>query len=602
MVAPGMPGYNSIGGDKTMKIVTWLQREILEEVQMSVGEIFGVSAETLKLDFPPETERGAHFTVKCFSLAKIVKKSPEHIASKIVETIKGKGNPLFESVVAVGPYLNIKVPPHAFFSSAIEASRRGFGASIMAGQGPTVMIEYVSPNTNKPLHLGHIRNGSLGIALVKIFRAVGYKVIAANLVNDRGVHICKSMLAYQKWGEASTPESLGMSGDAFVGRWYVRFAKEAANHPYLEEEAQEMLVHWEQGDSNVLALWKQMNSWVYEGFRETYRRFQWEFDVFFYESETYRYGVDLVKDGLQRGVFQVAEDGSVIAVLPEDKFPKDANAIPQRVTLLRKDGTSVYMTQDIYTAWLKVTKFGLHRSVYVVGDEQVEHFKRLFAILNMLGFEWSDRCFHLSYGMVNLPEGRMKSREGTVVDANDLLDKVTDLAKKRIREGLTPLPEVEVDRRAKTIAHGALTFFILNVTPHLTMEYDPNASLQIEGQTGAYCQYSYARCCSILRKVVVEGESPDYEQLGSEEEIQLVRLLLQFSDEVGRAAERMSPAIVARYVANLCLAFNRFYQECSIRYAPTGGLKVARLELTRSAACVIKEALALLNISVLEEM
>ena len=414
-------------------LIASIKTEILTAVEAACQNGFGQKPEGLKLGYPPQVELG-DFTIECFPLAKQFRQNPAQIAQAIAAEIEPSES--IQSVRAVGPYLNVKVHNHALFGGVCdEIVRQGenLGNSSM-GQGQRVMVEYLSPNTNKPLHLGHIRNGVLGMTVSKLLEATGHAVIKANLVNDRGVHICKSMLAWLKWGDGGTPETTGTKGDHFVGDWYVRYAQEEEQHPDLERETQAMLRKWESGDPETLKLWEMMNEWVYNGFAETYQKLGLEFDAFYYESHTYNLGKDLIQTGLEKSAFVKAEDGAIIAKLPVDEFGTQRDGSQKVETLLRSDGTSVYITQDLGTAKMKFDEHQLKRSIYVVGSEQNYHFQCLFKLLDMLGFEWAPECYHLSYGMVNLPEGRMKSREGTVIDADDLIEEMLQLAADEIRQ------------------------------------------------------------------------------------------------------------------------------------------------------------------------
>ena len=587
-------------------LIASIKTEILTAVEAACQNGFGQKPEGLKLGYPPQVELG-DFTIECFPLAKQFRQNPAQIAQAIAAEIEPSES--IQSVRAVGPYLNVKVHNRALFGGVCdEIVRQGenLGNSSI-GQGQRVMVEYLSPNTNKPLHLGHIRNGVLGMTVSKLLEATGHAVIKANLVNDRGVHICKSMLAWLKWGDGGTPETTGTKGDHFVGDWYVRYAQVEEQHPDLERETQAMLRKWESGDPETLKLWEMMNEWVYNGFAETYQKLGLEFDAFYYESHTYNLGKDLIQTGLEKGAFVEAEDGAIIAKLPVDEFGTQRDGSQKVETLLRSDGTSVYITQDLGTAKMKFDEHQLKRSIYVVGSEQNYHFQCLFKLLDMLGFEWASECYHLSYGMVNLPEGRMKSREGTVIDADDLIEEMLQLAADEIRQRDSEdrLSDEEVQKRAFAIGLSAIKFYLLRVRPELTINFDPKESISFDGFTGPYCQYAYARCASILRRAQTQdlgSVEADFSLLGNEEELQLVRALIQFPEVVEEAARDFSPARVCNHLFTVAQTVNQFYHKHPVLAAESPPLIKARLALINASAAVIKKALALLGVETLEEM
>ncbi len=588
-----------------MSLAKW-KEDVLREVTLACRTALGRDPEGLEVGYPPEVDLG-DFAVGCFPLARQFRMSADEIARRIAAAAVPR--PPVAAIRAAGPYLNVTLLPDPLFGASIAALREAGGryGDSAAGAGRRVMVEYLSPNTNKPLHLGHLRNAALGIALVRLLEATGHHVIPAILINDRGVHICKSMLAWQRFAAGATPESEGMKGDHFVGKWYVRYAVEAEKDPSLEAAVQEMLRRWEAGDPETLALWKQMNGWVYAGFEETYRRFGMRFDVFYYESDTYRLGKDVIADGLDRGVFARDERGNVVFPLPEKPFGREKDGSLKRVTVLRADGTSLYITQDIGTAVRKVTEHALDSSVYVVGSEQEHHFQCLFAILEALGFPWARACRHLSYGMVYLPEGKMKSREGKVVDADDLIAGMVELAAEEIRrrdpEGR--LAEEEIRRRAENIGVGAIKFYLLRVRPAQSIHFDPAESISFDGFTGPYCQYAYARIFGILEKAAERGVSEagaDFGRLGNAEEKLLLRHLLEFPEEVAAAASEFSPARLATHVFHTARAFNQFYNRHAVLQAEGAALAAARLALVHATALVLRRGLELLGLEVLENM
>lgn len=580
--------------------------QILERI-ITIGEaLYGQKPEGLKIGFPPDISLG-DVTVECFPLAKQFRNSPARIAGSIVEQLHP--DEVILEGTAKGPYINVKIRPSAYFEGVCRSLFESppFKMPPEAPVEERVMVEYLSPNTNKPLHLGHLRNGALGMAVSNLHEAMGHQVTKANLVNDRGVHICKSMLAWQTWGNGQTPESEGLKGDSFVGHWYVRFAKEADKNPSLEKEAQAMLQRWEQGDPEILHIWKMMNEWVYSGFSETYEKMGLQFDAFYYESDTYKYGKDIIEDGLARNVFSKDERENTIFSLPENDFGLDEKGQPKRVTVLRPDGTSLYITQDIGTTVRKVSDRKLDKCVFVVGSEQNFHFECLFTILKALGYDWAVRCHHLSYGMVYLPEGKMKSREGKIVDADDLIDQMAKLAAEEIRQRDPEgnLTQEEILERASKIGVGAIKFYLLRVKPTQDIHFDPQESISFDGFTGPYCQYAYARICGIIRKAEAMGIRADqstFQSLGNDEERALAQQLIQFSNTIRRAALEFNPSLVASYLFNTAKLFNQFYNKHSVIHADTETEKQDRLSLTHSTARILKRGLELLNIDTMARM
>jgi len=583
-----------------------LKTHVLDRISEACRKVFNQTAEGIEIGFPPDLQLG-HFAVGCFPLSKRLRKSPAEIARPLADAISADG--VIESAAAAGPYINFRLANRVFFGGAIDAilaagDRYGNGS---VGRGRRVMVEYLSPNTNKPLHLGHLRNAALGISVSRMLAAADHRLVKSILINDRGVHICKSMLAWERFGQGATPQSEGVKGDHFVGKWYVRYAVEAEKDATLEKGIQDMLKRWEDGDPQTVELWRRMNQWVYDGFAETYRRFGMDFDVFYYESDTYTLGRDVIAEGLQKGVFSRDERGNTVYHLPEKQFGLEKNGAPKKVTVLRPDGTSLYITQDIGTAILKVTQHRLDSSVYVVGSEQEHHFKCLFAMLEALGYPWAPNCHHLSYGMVYLPEGKMKSREGKVVDADDLIAGMVELAEEEIRrrdpEGR--LSDDEVKQRAAVIGTGAIKYYLLRVRPTQSINFDPAESISFDGFTGPYCQYAYARIFGILEKAGqrgIEEHGLDFALLGNIEELLLVKLLIQFPEEVASGVAEYNPSRVAVHVFNTAKAFNQFYNKHPVLQAGSRELAAARLALIKATAVVLKRGLNLLGIDVLENM
>lgn len=583
-----------------------LKETILNKINRATEKALGQVPEHLELGFPPNTELG-HFAFGCFPLAKQFRKSPAEIAKKISEKITP--DDVIQEVNVSGPYLNISIFPDVLFGkfcSEIISENNKYGESSV-GQGTRGMVEFLSPNTNKPLHLGHLRNGALGMSISKILEATGHWVIKANLINDRGVHICKSMLAWKRWGDGSTPESEGLKGDHFVGIWYVRFAQEADKNQTIEDDVQIILQQWEAGDPETVKLWETMNNWVYDGFVETYKNFGLEFDVFYYESDTYKMGKDVVQKGLEKNVFSKDDHDNTVFHLPVAEFGQEKGGEAKKVTLLRPDDTSLYITQDIGASILKIEEHKLYFSIYVVGSEQEYHFKCLFQILSSLGYEWAKDCHHLSYGMVYLPEGKMKSREGKIVDADVLIAEMKKLAADEIRqrdpEGL--LSDDEINHRAKKIGIGAIKFYLLRVRPTQSINFDPAESISFDGFTGPYCQYAYARIFGILAKAQDSAsnlQNCDFSLLGNAEELLLLQQLIQFPEEINNAVQGFNPSKIAVHIFNTAKVFNQFYNKHHVLRAENEKLVTARIALIKATAIVLKKGLNLLGIEVLENM
>ena len=553
------------------------------------------------------------YTVVVFPLLRASKKSPEATATELGEKIVAS-TPEIKSFNVIKGFLNLVVDASFWaqrFAEIVEAKNYGMAEP----SGRTIMIEYSSPNTNKPLHLGHIRNNLLGYSVATILKANGHNVIKVNLVNDRGIHICKSMLAWQLYGGGETPESSGMKGDHLVGKYYVEFdkhykqqVKELVAEGLSEEEAkkkapvmvaaQEMLRKWEAKDPEVYALWERMNGWVYEGFDVTYKAMGVDFDKVYYESQTYLLGKSLVEDGLKKGVFFRKEDNSVWIDL-------EADGLDQKL-LLRGDGTSVYMTQDLGTALSRFEENSLDDMIYVVGNEQNYHFQVLKLVLKKLGYDWSDNIFHLSYGMVELPEGKMKSREGTVVDADDLIADMVGTAREMSAElgKLDGATEEEAMAISEMVGLGALKYFILKVDPKKTMLFDPRESIDFNGNTGPFIQYTHARIRSILRKanetgITVEGYK---EATLLPEEIELIKQLSEYPAVVRTAGEQFAPSVIAAYAYDLAKQFNGYYHDHSILKEENVAVRALRLTLAEQVARIIRSAMSLLGINVPERM
>ena len=555
-------------------------------------------------DFPAESMQVAptrkdfegDYTLVVFPLLKTSHQAPEATATAIGEYLKA-GCPEVSSYNVVKGFLNICLSGTYWLESLqTVAADPNFGT--LPSTGKTVMVEFSSPNTNKPLHLGHVRNNLLGASVSEILKAAGNKVIKSTLVNDRGVHICKSMYAWEKCFDGATPESTGKKGDHLVGDCYVRYAQMEKENPAVLDDVHKMLVDWENGDEHVRALWKMMNGWVFDGFAQTYKALGISFDRTYYESQTYLLGKELVQKGLDMGVFQRDPDGSVWCDLTADGL--------DRKLLLRSDGTSVYMTQDLGTAERRFAEYNLDSHVYVVGNEQDYHFQVLKLVLAKLGFEWADRIYHLSYGMVELPEGKMKSREGTVVDADDLIQSMYEEAKAASEESgkLADMSEEDKNALYHMIGLGALKYFILKVDPKKTMLFNPKESIDFNGNTGPFIQYTHARIRSILRKAQEQGlkaEAADSAVL-SPKEVRLVKILSVYPEKVREAADTFSPAVLANYSYELAKEFNQYYHDTQILREPDATLLSMRLLLIDVVADVLRSAMGLLGIQLPDRM
>ncbi len=589
---------------------------IAQAVARAVKELYGV--ETAPGSIQPQTtkkEFEGNLTIVVFPWVKAARKSPEAVGQEIGEWLVNN-EPAVDRFNVIKGFLNIVIEP-SFWSSVLNHIEHtpGYGTVPVTDESPLVMVEYSSPNTNKPLHLGHVRNNLLGYSLAEILKACGNKVIKTNIVNDRGIHICKSMLAWKKWGEGATPESRGVKGDHLIGDFYVLFDKhykaevasliesgmtkeEAEAASPLMQEARAMLRAWEAKDPEVRGLWETMNSWVYAGFDETYRRMGVDFDKIYYESETYLEGKEKVLEGLEKGLMYRKEDGSVWADL--------TNAGLDHKLLLRSDGTSVYMTQDIGTAKLRYRDFPIDKMIYVVGNEQNYHFQVLSLLLDRLGFKWGKDLVHFSYGMVELPEGKMKSREGTVVDADDLMDDMVETAR-AVSEQLGKLdgctPE-EISAITEMVGLGALKYFLLKVDPRKNMTFNPKESIDFNGNTGPFIQYTYARIRSVLRKAAESGmEIGDYIAVKpGEREVALIQRLADYPSVVAEAGRSYSPALIANYAYELVKEYNQFYHDCSILKEEDAAVRSLRLALSECTARTVKAAMGLLGIKVPERM
>lgn len=579
----------------------------------AVKALYGaeVAAESI-VPSTTKKEFEGNLTIVVFPFLKASHKRPEDTAQEIGEYLVANCEAVEKFNVIKG-FLNITIKP-SFWTSVLQSveATENYGFKPVTDDSRLVMIEYSSPNTNKPLHLGHVRNNLLGFSLAKIMEANGNKVVKTNIVNDRGIHICKSMLAWLKWGNGITPEKAGKKGDHLIGDFYVAFDKhykeelqqlmdggmtkeEAEANSTLMKEARTMLKKWEDGDEEVRSLWRTMNEWVYAGFDETYARMGVSFDKIYYESNTYLEGKEKVLEGLEKGIFYRKDDNSVWADLTAD-------GLDQKL-LLRTDGTSVYMTQDIGTAKLRFQDYPIDQMIYVVGNEQNYHFQVLSLLLDKLGFSWGKDLIHFSYGMVELPNGKMKSREGTVVDADELMDEMIATARKMSEGRLKGVPEEEMDDVYRIIGLGALKYFILKVDPRKNMLFNPQESIDFNGNTGPFVQYTYARIRSVLRKSDEADATTDitaYEP--NEKEIEIIQRIADFPSVVSEAGRTYSPALIANYVFELAKGYNQFYHDYSILKEENGVARAFRLHLSRTVADIIRRGFSLLGVEVPERM
>ena len=589
-----------------------LDKIISQAVSRAVAELYAVevSAESI---VPQATRKEfeGNLTVVVFPFLKASRKSPEATAAELGEWLVAN-EAAVEKFNVVKGFLNISIKSDFWIDVLNDvANADDFGIKPVTDESQLVMVEYSSPNTNKPLHLGHVRNNLLGYSLSLILKANGYKVVKTNIVNDRGIHICKSMLAWQKWGDGITPEKAGKKGDHLIGDFYVLFDKhykdelkalkesglsddEAEKQSTLMQEAREMLRKWEQNDPEIRGLWKTMNEWVYAGFDDTYKRMGVDFDKIYYESDTYLEGKDLVLGGIEKGIMYRKEDNSVWADLTADGL--------DHKLLLRGDGTSVYMTQDIGTAKLRYQDYPIDKMVYVVGNEQNYHFQVLALLLDKLGFKWGKDLVHFSYGMVELPHGKMKSREGTVVDADDLMDEMINSAAEASAERMKDIPADEAAEIARVIGLGALKYFLLKVDPRKNMMFNPQESIDFNGNTGPFIQYTYARIQSVLRRAQEQAAALTVKPVPSEKEVTLIQKIADFPSVVEDAGRNYSPAVIANYCYDLAKEYNQFYHDYPILKEEDENVRAMRLLLSSVTARTLKSAVALLGIEMPNRM
>jgi len=601
-----------------MKPGTQMESVLRTGIKEAVRKLYNgeVTDELIQIQETRKDFKG-DFTIVVFPLLRFSKNTPEKTAETIGKYLM-ESFPSISGFNVIKGFLNLEISDKWWVDYLADmVSDKNLMKKCHSGKSETILVEYSSPNTNKPLHLGHVRNNLLGFSLYRILSACGHKVIRTNIVNDRGIHICKSMLAWQKFGMGETPESSGMKGDHLVGTYYVLFEKEyrkqaddlisggmdpaeAKNNAPLMKEAREMLLKWEAGDPDTIDLWKRMNSWVYAGFDETYKRLGVDFDKIYYESDTYKLGRDLVYDALEKGLLNKNGDNSIWVDLTAEGLDKKL--------LLRSDGTAVYMTQDIGTAALRYEEHKFNRCIYVVGNEQNYHFQVLKAVLKKMGYPWSDGLFHFSYGMVELPEGKMKSREGIVVDADDLITEMIETAKEVSLElgKLSDYSDEESREIFRMIGMGALKYFILKVDPRKNMTFNPAESIDFNGNTGPFIQYTYTRIRSVFRKAgqmkvsVSASFNPDVK--AGPKEVQLIRLLRRFTATVIEAADGYSPAIIANYCYELAREYNQFYHDFSILGEPDPSVRDLRLVISEVTGRILKQGMDLLGIEMPERM
>jgi len=571
-----------------------LKTEILREVHRSLKEIYKQEFEPLELGKPPENV-DAEFSLGCFVLAKQLHRNPAEIAREVAQNLR---LPLWvESVKGIGPYLNFKIHVDILHETVLtEALNKKDTFGYKNTDNPeTILVEYSSPNTNKPLHLGHIRNNVLGMAVVNLLKSRGHNVIPASIMNDRGIHICKAMVGYLHFAEEKTPEELKMKGDHFVGWCYVQFEMASRENPALMEEARNMLRAWESENPEVVQLWKKMNEWVYRGFHETYGKLGSKFDLIQYESILYKLGKKIVNRGLESGVFYRKDDGSVW-------FDLSGNGLDEKA-IIRSDGTSLYVTQDLGVALERFENYNLDRSIYVVASEQDYHFRGLLEILKRLDFSWANRCRHLSYGMVFLPEGKMKSREGKVVDADQLIDQMRELSLRVMEKSHIKIDMDNPENIAEAVGMGAIKYYILKFNPKKSIHFDPEQSLSFEGATGAYIQYTFARIQSLLKKAGI-SDLAHFEagMLETSIELEVTRNLMRYPEVLETSTQNYNPSRLAGYLWELAKSYNVFYTHNPVIKAEQHALKKARLSLSAAVAACLKSGLNILGIEAVTQM
>lgn len=566
-------------------------------IQKATQKAFPKITIEIKIEYPHDPANGDYACNIAMQLASQTKQNPREIAEKIIKNLE-KADFIKKTEIAGPGFINFWLNKQYLSKNltTILKQKEKYGSSIV-GKNKKIMVEYSSPNTNKPLHLGHIRNNAIGIALANILKFLGYKVILASIINDRGIHICKSMLAYKLFGKGETPQSTGRKGDHFVGDYYVLYNEKLKEDPSLEEKAREMLKKWEKGDKETIELWEKMNNWVYEGFDKTYKKIGSNFDIEYFESEVYKKGREIILKALEKGVCEKIE-GNAIAI-DLSKYGLGDKEQGKKV-LIRSDGTSMYITMDIHLAVKRFADYKLDELIYIVGDEQIYHFKVLFKILELFGYKWAKKLHHLHYGMINLPEGKMKSREGKTVDADNLIEELEKMAQEEIKKRREDIKGPKLKDLASKIALAAIKYYILKVNHESTMTYDPKKSLDFEGDTGPYLQYTHARICSILKKAKPEHEF-NGNLLKEKEEIDLMRKLSLFPEIIFDAGNYYRPHEITLYLYELAQEFNSFYTKIPVLKVEED-TKNARLHLIKATAQIIKNGLELMGIEAVEKM
>jgi len=563
---------------------------MFEEEVIKLLEKSGIKAAVDKLETPPQEEFG-DLSFPCFELAKTQRKNPMEIANEVASKLKIPKDSIVQKIEVEGAYINFFFDYSKFSQHVLKQilnKKENYGKG---NEKQKIMIEYSGPNTNKPLHIGHLRNDSIGMSVSNILEFSGNHVIRTNIINDRGVHICKSMFAYQKWGAGRTPEKENKKGDHFVGDFYVMSERELKEDPSLEEEIHKMLKKWEEGDKEVRKLWKKMNGWAIGGIKETYKLFGSRFDLWPLESEFYDKAKPVIEEGLRKGIIFKNGDGDVVAKLEPE--------LPNKV-VVRSDGTTVYITNDIALTKHRFEKYNIDKCIWVVATEQNLHFKQLFKIFELLGYKWARNCYHLGYGLVNLPSGRMKTREGNVVDADNLIEEETELAKQEILMRDKKISKKELEERARKIALAAIKYYLLNVEPIKDVLFDPNKAISFEGNTGPYIQYAYTRCSSILNKAK-KWKNVFIESLNDEEK-KLVKLLSNFPKVAQQTAKDLKPNYICNYSYELATTFNNFYEKHRVINAETKELKNFRLTLVKTTQGILGKCLELMGIKPVEKM
>ncbi len=587
---------NNIDNKEKIKIlISELVVDVLEKKEMP-DELINIENINNLLQTPPNQELG-DFSLPVFVFSKSLKKAPNEIAEELSKKINTKmineKVKEIESVKSMGAYVNFFLNKSIIINSLkiIHKEKEKFGSFKKIKE--VILVESPSPNTNKPLHLGHVRNMIIGKSLTNILNANGYQAYLVNVNNDRGIHICKSMLAYQKWGNDDSPKKSNIKSDFFVGKYYVLFSQKVKETPELNNEAQELLKKWEEKDPKTLALWKKMNKWAFDGFQETYKTFNMNFKKQYYESQTYEKGKQIVLDGVKKGIFHKDSDDSIMIDLTSEGYDKKV--------LLRSDGTTVYITQDLYLAKKRFEEFKFSKMIYVVGNEQKYHFEVLFNIFKKLQYNFAKDCYHYAYGMINLPSGKMKSREGTVVDADTIVKDMVRLTREEIRKRHPDIKEKELLERSKKIAMSAIIFHILKFDPKRDFVFNPEESISFEGETGPYIQYVYARINSIVNKSTVKASEKNISKLIEDQELSLIKKLSEYTELVKKISENYKISLIPRYLLELCQEFNNYYSSTKI-IQDNKELESARLYLITSINTVINNALSLLGIAVVDEM